>query len=125
MVSRGVETFSLDRPVASRKRVCLRPSALAFAVMAAASCGGDSLTARPSAGMARLSDPMSAACRRSRFDSVMAPARRERAPPRATSMSVRLMVESPSRSRPRSATTSAAASLEIEAMGRSPSGRRA
>ena len=125
IVSRGVETLLGDRPVGSKKRVFLRPSARALAFMAAVSCDGDSLTARPSAGMARLSEPMSAACSRSRFDSVMPSSRRERAPPRATSMSVFSIVDRPSSSRPLSAIVSVAASFEIEAMGRSLSGLRA
>jgi len=119
MISRGVDTFPVDRPVGSWKRVFLRPSARALAFMAAVSCGGVSFTERPSAGMARLSDPMSAEWSRSRFDSVIPSSSRERAPPLAISMSPLLMVESPSSSTPFSATTSVAASLEMEAMGRS------
>ena len=102
-----------------------RPSAAPCAFIAAVSCAGVSFTARPSAGMARLSEPISAACSRSRFDSVIPSSRRDCAPPLATSMSLLLIVDSPSSSSPLSTTTSVAASLEIEAMGRSLSGLRA
>ena len=101
------------------------PSALALAVIAAASCVPDSFTARPSAGIARLSEPISAAWSRSRFDSVIPSSRRDFAPPRATSRSALAIVDSPSSSSPLSITTSVAASFEIEAIGRSLSGLRA
>ena len=96
-----------------------------MAFIAEVSCPGVSFTARPSAGMARLSEPISAECRRSRLESVSPSNSRERAPPFATSTSFLLIVDSPSSSTPFSATTSVAASLEIEAMGRSLSGLRA
>ena len=103
----------------------LSPSCRAFAFIAAVSCDGVSFTARPSAGTARLSDPIIAACSRSRFDSVIPSSSRDFAPPLATSTSFLLMVDSPSSSRPLSITTSIAASFEIDAIGRSLSGLRA
>ena len=122
ITSRGVDMLLTDKPVGSRNRVFFSPSSLAFAFIALASWAGFSFTPRPSAGTARLSDPIIAACSRSRFDSVMPSSNRDFAPFFATSTSVLLIVDRPSSSSPLSITTSIAASLEIEAIGRSRSG---
>ena len=119
ITSRGVDTLFTESPVGSWKRVFFSPSCLAFAFIPATSCAGVSFTARPSAGTARLSEPINAACSRSRFDSVIPSSSRDFAPFFATSTSVLLIVDSPSSSSPLSTTTSIAASFEIEAIGRS------
>ena len=124
-ISRGVDMFSGESPVGSRKRVPRSSKDAAFLFMALVSWVVVSPTARPRAEIARLSDPSKAACSRSRLDRVMPSSRREGAPPRATSESIFFIVVNPSRSRLWSITTRVAANLEMEAIARGWSGLRA
>ena len=99
------------------------PSSLALAFIAATSCAGSSPTARPSAGTARLSDAISAACSRSRLVNDMPIGQ-----PRARAADRDLLIAVDHRRRRvevelahGSSTTSIAISFEIDAIGRTAS----